>query len=100
MAAQGFRVLALAAGWVNARLEPDQAPSPPSNLTFLGLVGMIDPLRPGVRDAIASCHAAGIAVWMITGDHPRLRPLTWLILALLSLTVLSPLELYKQLRRT
>ena len=31
---------------------------------------MIDPLRAGVKTAIAACHAAGIAVWMVTGDHP------------------------------
>jgi phosphoserine phosphatase len=30
----------------------------------------IDPLRAGVREAIATCHSAGIAVWMVTGDHP------------------------------
>ena len=31
---------------------------------------MIDPLRPGAREAIAACHPAGITVWMVTGDHP------------------------------
>lgn len=37
-------------------------------LTFQGLVALRDMLRPGVRDAIAECHAAGIRVIMITGD--------------------------------
>ena len=39
------------------------------DLTFLGLVAMIDPARPEVADAIALCHRAGIQVTMITGDY-------------------------------
>jgi magnesium-transporting ATPase (P-type) len=70
MAEQGYRVLALAEGIAPADLDPTKVPPEPSNLTLLGFVGMIDPLRPGVQDAIAACHAAGIAVWMVTGDHP------------------------------
>jgi Ca2+-transporting ATPase len=63
LAAAGLRVLAFAEG--------EGAPgSDPANLSYLGLIGMIDPLRPGVRDAIAECRRAGIAVTMITGDHP------------------------------
>ncbi len=70
MAAQGYRVLALAEGIVPNGLDPAGVPPEPTNLTLLGFVGMIDPLRPGVKSAIAACHAAGIAVWMVTGDHP------------------------------
>ncbi|EKU96493.1 cation transport ATPase [Leptolyngbya sp. PCC 7375] len=70
MAEQGYRVLALAEGMAPKSLDSTQVPPEPSKLKLLGFVGMIDPLRPGVKDAIASCHAAGIAVWMITGDHP------------------------------
>ncbi len=39
------------------------------NLTFAGIVGMIDPPRPDVRDAVAACKRAGIRVIMATGDH-------------------------------
>ena len=36
----------------------------------LGLVGMIDPLRAGVREAVADARAAGVGTIMVTGDHP------------------------------
>jgi magnesium-transporting ATPase (P-type) len=42
-----------------------------AELIFAGLVGLVDPPRPGVSEAIATCHVAGIRVIMITGDHPR-----------------------------
>ncbi|MGZ3471812.1 MAG: cation-translocating P-type ATPase [Isosphaeraceae bacterium] len=68
MADGGLRVLALAyrpvaEGYDHAELERD--------LTLTGLVGLDDPPRPEVPDAIARCRAAGIRVIMITGDHPQ-----------------------------
>ncbi len=64
MADDALRVLAVA---TRAEATPENAQR---DLTFLGLVGMIDPPRPEARDAIATCERAGIAVVMITGDHP------------------------------
>lgn len=43
---------------------------PVENLTFLGLMSMIDPPRAAVPDAVAKCRSAGIKVIMVTGDHP------------------------------
>ncbi len=70
MAERGCRVLALAEGPVAGRLEHGAMPEQPSGLAFLGFVGMIDPLRAGVREAVAACQEAGISVCMVTGDHP------------------------------
>jgi magnesium-transporting ATPase (P-type) len=69
MAETGYRVLAFAEGPA-PRLTSEDTPPQPEGLRFLGFVGMIDPLRPGVNDAIAACRQAGIAVSMVTGDHP------------------------------
>jgi magnesium-transporting ATPase (P-type) len=67
MATRGFRVLGLAEGLL---AEGAPIPAEPSGLRFLGFVGMIDPLRAGAREAVASCQSAGVTVVMITGDHP------------------------------
>ena len=69
MSAQGLRVLAAA----SRRAAEDQTtlshPDVADGMTFLGLVGMVDPPRPDAIAAIAACHQAGITVTMITGDH-------------------------------
>ncbi|MEI2687254.1 MAG: cation-transporting P-type ATPase [Cypionkella sp.] len=67
LARRGLRVLALAERpEVDGRINPATLEG---GLTFLGLVGLIDPPRPEAIAAVAECRAAGIRVKMITGDH-------------------------------
>jgi len=68
MAKNGLRVLAVA----NAALEDTTLPESQQAITlrFLGLVGLADPLRPSVPNAVRECRSAGIRVIMITGDYP------------------------------
>lgn len=69
LAGAGLRVLALEEG-IRMDPLPEQATPPESSgLTFLGFVGPMDPLLPGVQQAIQRCHQASIRVWMVTGDH-------------------------------
>ncbi len=69
MGARGLRVVACARRDVeagHAKLEHDHVAA---GLTFLGLIGMMDPPRPEAIAAVRRCQEAGIAVKMITGDH-------------------------------
>jgi Ca2+-transporting ATPase len=68
----GLRVLALAVRAMPVDQTPAVAGDPMAaveNLVFLGLVGIIDPLRPEAIEAVRVAHRAGIDVRMITGDH-------------------------------
>jgi Ca2+-transporting ATPase len=68
LATEGLRVLAVARGEYGAARWPDSQHD--FDFEFLGLLGLADPLRPGVPEAVAACRTAGIRVTMITGDHP------------------------------
>jgi magnesium-transporting ATPase (P-type) len=69
MAERGFRVLALAQSLLARQMHPRDAPELPLEMQFLGFIGMIDPLRPGIAQAVSRCHRAGVEVMMVTGDH-------------------------------
>lgn len=72
MADQALRVLAFAYRDVPAGMAVDynDVEAVEQGLTFIGLVGMIDPARPEAKEAIRVCRKAGILPVMITGDHP------------------------------
>jgi magnesium-transporting ATPase (P-type) len=71
LARSGYRVLAIAGGPAEAgEIADPSAAKLSGRLSFLGLVGIIDPVRAEVPAAIAQCRSAGIGVRMVTGDHP------------------------------
>jgi len=69
MGAKALRVLAFAYKDADDQTDLHQPETVENSLTFGGLVGMIDPARPEVKDAIAVCWKAGIKPVMVTGDH-------------------------------
>jgi sodium/potassium-transporting ATPase subunit alpha len=64
LAEKGERIIAL------AYRQAEEIREYNGDFIFLGFIGIVDPPRPEAREAIAKCHAAGIKVVMITGDHP------------------------------
>jgi len=70
MAREGMRVLGVARAFVPADIIRPETPRG-FPFEFLGLVGIADPLRPTVPDAVQECRTAGIRVAMITGDYPQ-----------------------------
>ncbi|MDP3267713.1 MAG: cation-transporting P-type ATPase [Legionella sp.] len=67
MADKGLRVLCLA----SRHLDSSEYVDLEQEMTFSGLVGLADPIRPEVPEAVKKCHEAGIKVIMLTGDHPH-----------------------------
>ena len=70
MAAGGLRVIGVAYRNWDGVPEPLASETLEKDLVFLGLVGMIDPPRPEVAEAVRLCKTAGITPVMVTGDHP------------------------------
>ncbi len=69
MGNKALRVFAVAYKTYDAVPETMDSESLEFDMTFIGLTGMIDPVRPEVKDAIVECRGAGIKPIMITGDH-------------------------------
>lgn len=70
LALKGMRVLALGFKVVSSNVNIAQEMTYPSGFTLTGLLGLLDPPRPEVIQAIKSAQQAGITIKMITGDHP------------------------------
>lgn len=68
MAAEGLRIIGVAKSEYFQRSLPDGQHD--FKFEFLGLIGMADPVRPGVAGAVTECYDAGVRVVMITGDYP------------------------------
>ena len=71
-ASNGERVLGLAFIFLSSHdnIELIEESNLPNDFCFLGLLSLIDPPRPGVTEAVNSCHNGSIKVMMVTGDHP------------------------------
>lgn len=70
MASRGMRVIAHAVRTVPRSMVDAPRNDLEQDLELLGVAGLIDPARPGAREAVRECVAAGIVPVMITGDHP------------------------------
>ena len=68
MADEGLRIIGVARSSFTEEALPGKQHD--FTFTFLGLIGLIDPVRQKVHEAVAECHNAGIRVVMITGDYP------------------------------
>jgi P-type Ca2+ transporter type 2C len=70
LARNGLRVLGIAFRTLTSQTIDLDGDALEQNLIFIGMVGLIDPIRPEVKDAVLMCQDAGIRTVMITGDHP------------------------------
>ncbi|KAG5043316.1 hypothetical protein GYH30_007131 [Glycine max] len=66
-ASEALRTICLAFKEINETHEPNSIPD--SGYTLIALVGIKDPVRPGVKEAVQTCMAAGITIRMVTGDN-------------------------------
>lgn len=72
LASEGYRVLCLACNTLEASIDINDREQVESNLIFLGLIALIDPLRVEVPVTVAKLKGSGIMPVMITGDHPAI----------------------------
>lgn len=70
LASDGYKILAIAAGPADINSHNKLSQDKLHSLTLIGIVGMIDPLRPEAKQAVLACRDAGVSVAMVTGDHP------------------------------
>lgn len=70
LAREGMRVLGVAFRPLTVLADSLETTNLEQALIFVGIVGMIDPVRPEVKEAMQTCQAAGVRPVMITGDHP------------------------------
>jgi len=70
LASLGYKTLAIASGSVTYADHNTFSKHHLKNLTLLGIIGMMDPLRHEAKQAVANCQDAGVSVAMVTGDHP------------------------------
>ena len=68
LAVRGLRVLAAARRRLDGPV-PDERDEAERDLRFVGLVALLDPPRPGVREAVERCHRAGLRIHVVTGDY-------------------------------
>lgn len=107
MASQGLRVIGVAGAHFKISDLPDNQHD--FKFKFIGLLGLSDPVRPGVPEAVQECYRAGIRVLMITGDYPAtarniaaqigLRPLDQVITGP-ELEAMDEVELQQRIRTT
>lgn len=67
---EGKRVLAIAYRTLEPKDEDYEMEEAEKDVTFLGLVAMIDPLKEGVKESIERARKAGVRIFILTGDHP------------------------------
>lgn len=70
LAARGMRILGIAFRPLHAAASRENGVDLECDMIFIGMVGIIDPIRPEAKAAVLECKAAGIRPVMITGDHP------------------------------